>query len=264
MKRLLVGLLCGLLAISTFAGCGSTKAPKETKEDTTEYKEFEWPKSDIAQLIPQPKSNIGHIEWEGSDGFCMYVSEMTQDDYAEYVNSCWDAGFTVDYSKGDDYFYSHNADGYKLDLNYEGDNVIFIRLDAPQEDENVDLSSEPEENTDVQEPTDSTDTLDQNVTDDVSSVETSSAPSSGVRPEVKDFLDSYESFMNEYADFMTKYSESNDVTSMLKDYSSYMKKYEDFSKKYDELGDDDLNSDELQYYIDVQTRVNQKLLNVAN
>ena len=43
-----------------------------------------------------------------------------------------------------------------------------------------------------------------------------------------------------------------------------MKKYEDFSKKYDELGDDDLNSDELQYYIDVQTRVNQKLLNVAN
>ena len=60
------------------------------------------------------------------------------------------------------------------------------------------------------------------------------------------------------------YSESNDVTSMLKDYSSYMKKYEDFSKKYDELGDDDLNSDELQYYIDVQTRVNQKLLNVAN
>lgn len=42
MKRLLVGVLCGMLAIGTFAGCGSTKAPKETKEDATEYKEFEW------------------------------------------------------------------------------------------------------------------------------------------------------------------------------------------------------------------------------
>lgn len=93
--------------------------------------------------------------------------------------------------------------------------------------------------------------------------DTTTADSTGIRPEVKDFLDSYESFMNEYCDFMEKYENSDDVASMLNDYTEYMKKYADFTQKMDDMGDSDLNTEELKYYLDVQNRVSQRLLTVS-
>lgn len=93
--------------------------------------------------------------------------------------------------------------------------------------------------------------------------DTTTADSTGIRPEVKDFLDSYESFMNEYCDFMEKYENSDDVASMLNDYTEYMKKYADFTQKMDDMGNSDLNTEELKYYLDVQNRVSQRLLTVS-
>ena len=93
--------------------------------------------------------------------------------------------------------------------------------------------------------------------------DTTTADSTGIRPEVKDFLDSYESFMNEYCDFMEKYENSDDVASMLNDYTEYMKKYADFTQKMDDMGSSDLNTEELKYYLDVQNRVSQRLLTVS-
>ena len=76
-------------------------------------------------------------------------------------------------------------------------------------------------------------------------------------------MDSYESFMNEYCDFMEKYENSDDVASMLNDYTEYMKKYADFTQKMDDMGNSDLNTEELKYYLDVQNRVSQRLLTVS-
>lgn len=77
-------------------------------------------------------------------------------------------------------------------------------------------------------------------------------------------MDSYEEFMNEYCDFMEKYSESDGSDlSMLKYYAEYIKKYSEVSEKFDKWEDNDLNSEELDYYIDVQTRVSKRLLEVG-
>lgn len=84
----------------------------------------------------------------------------------------------------------------------------------------------------------------------------------GIRPEVKEAIDSYETFMNSYCDFMTKYAESDDATSMLDDYTDYMNKYIDATKKFSDL-EGDLNDEEIKYYVEVQTRVSQKLTNAA-
>lgn len=93
--------------------------------------------------------------------------------------------------------------------------------------------------------------------------DTAAADSAGIRPEVKDFLDSYETFMNNYCDFMEKYENSDDVVSMMNDYTEYMKQYADFTQKMDDMGDSDLNTEELKYYLDVQNRVSQRLLTVS-
>ena len=62
----------------------------------------------------------------------IYVGETSKEDYNEYVDRCYDAGFTIDYSKGDDYFRGVNEDGYHLNVNYEGNQTMFVRMDTSE------------------------------------------------------------------------------------------------------------------------------------
>ena len=79
----------------------------------------------------------------------------------------------------------------------------------------------------------------------------------GVRPELVEFLDSYEAFMDEYCDFMTNYNES-DAAQLLK-YASLMEKYYDFAKKAEAWDEEDMTDEESLYYLKVMNRVNEKL-----
>ena len=96
--------------------------------------QIEWPNSNIAELIPQPKSLYGKIEWEHDYGFVIYIGNTTLSDYEEYVNSVYNNGFNIDYSKGDTYFWADNADGYHVSIDYEGFNTMFVRIDEPDEE----------------------------------------------------------------------------------------------------------------------------------
>ena len=86
-----------------------------------------------------------------------------------------------------------------------------------------------------------------------------------IRPEVKEFLDSYESFMDEYVEFMKKYMSAgtDSMMSMMGDYYSILSRYADFSAKIDAMDESQLTNAELSYYIEVTGRVSQKLLAVA-
>ncbi len=107
-----------------------------------EYAEFEWPDTEIAKLMPVPKSNIGNIYWSQTYGFVIYVANTSQSDYAEYVKECEDAGFTFDGRKGDDFFWADNEDGYKAMVRYQEGDVILIRIDAPDDGKSNELESE--------------------------------------------------------------------------------------------------------------------------
>lgn len=86
----------------------------------------------------------------------------------------------------------------------------------------------------------------------------------GMRPEFKSAMDSYENFINEYVDFMKKYIADPSDMSLLMDYADYMSKYSDFVEDFEEWeDDDDMNTAETAYYIDVQARVSKKLLEIA-
>ncbi len=224
-------------------------------------KEFKWPNSETAKQIPNPKSNVGKIEWENANGFVIYVSNTTKDDYAEYVEKCLDAGFTVDYCKGDTYYYADNADGYHLDLRYEGNDTMFVRLDAPDEKETTteettaSETSEPAEET-TKESKEKTETAAASET-----VGTSEELVDGMRPSFKEAMDSYEVFYDQYCEFMKSY-DSSDLT-MLAEYTKLLAKASDVDKKFEAWDETEMNDKETAYYLEVNNRVMQKLLAVS-
>lgn len=109
-------------------------APMTTKTIT-------WPTSDAAKTVPTPKSLNGNIGYDSSNEFLIYIADTTKDDYNDYVQACIDAGYTVNYDKGDDYYYAKNADGYDLSLKYEGANVMSIQVEAPKDKSSKSSSS---------------------------------------------------------------------------------------------------------------------------
>ncbi len=82
-------------------------------------------------------------------------------------------------------------------------------------------------------------------------------------PDFKAAMDSYEKFMDEYVVFMKKYCENPNDLSLLADYLKYTSDYSDFVEDFVKWGDEELNTAETAYYIDVQARVNKKLLEVT-
>lgn len=85
---------------------------------------------------------------------------------------------------------------------------------------------------------------------------------SDIRPEFKEYMDSYEAFMDEYIEFMQKYekADSGSAALMLYDYYRLMERELEFSEKLDAMEESDYTNAEWAYYLEVTNRVNQKLL----
>ena len=103
-------------------------APSQEKEES--MSEISWPKSDIASIVPVPNSTIGRIEWETYYGFVIYIGNTSLEQYKDYVDLCWESGFNIEYSRGDDYFWADNEDGHCLTVRHQEGNIMFIRIDA--------------------------------------------------------------------------------------------------------------------------------------
>ncbi|MGN0320487.1 MAG: DUF6591 domain-containing protein [Lachnospira sp.] len=85
----------------------------------------------------------------------------------------------------------------------------------------------------------------------------------GMRPEFKSAMDSYETFYDEYCEFMKTYNQNQTDLKMIAKYTEIMKKAVDMDEKFKAWDGSDLNNEELKYYIEVQSRVSQKLVDLA-
>ena len=212
---------------------------------------FTWPSNDMAKKLPKPESTIGTVQWENENGFSVYVGDTTPAAFAEYVEKCRKAGFDVDYSKGDDYYYAKDAAGNNLSLNYEGNNTMFLSADKAKEEETTAAATEAE--TTVAETT------------EASAAETApvKAAVSGIRPEFKEAMDSYEAFFDEYVEIMEAFKQNPSSMEVLAKYADYMGRYADMMAKLDEVGKEDMSKEESAYYIEVMARIEAKLLKAA-
>ncbi len=218
-----------------------------------------WPTLGLSLLIPKPNSTTGKITVDSSSQFYAYICDVSLNDYHSYIEKCIANGFNIDYNKGEEYYSAKDENGNKIHIAYEGFNTISISIHEADKSDNqptVDSTTEsPEITTPVASITEPQPT-------ESSSIE-NSTPSNGIRPEVKDALDSYEALMNEYCTFMEKYNASPNDMTLLLEYTEYLSKYTDAMDKLNKLDNTEFNDEELKYYIKITNRVNERLLDVA-
>lgn len=222
-----------------------------TLDAPMEFSEITWPDSVVGNLLPAPKSLQGKFSYEHDTSFMVYIGETSEADYSEYVATVQDAGFNVDYDKGDTYYNADNADGYHVSIKYEGLNIMSISIDSPDDS---DSSSDDALNEDSEE----TDSDDEDTT-----VDSSSDSGDEIGSDFKAAMDSYESFMDEYIEFMQEYEDNPTDATLLAEYTDYLTKYSEYMEAFGKWEDEDLNDAELAYYLEVQTRVSKKLTEAA-
>ncbi|MDD6484240.1 MAG: hypothetical protein PUF72_06680 [Clostridiales bacterium] len=213
--------------------------------------EITWPNTPLTNQIPVPNSTLGKVNYEHADSYSVYIGNMQKSDYDAYVQSCMDKGFNIDYSKNENSFHADNSSGSHLSLEYRGNNIMYISIEAPDNSAAAQTTEAPKDT--PQPASDTKDTKPASTTAD-----------SGVSPDFKAAMDSYEQFFDEYIAFMKKY-ESSDGTdlSLLADYTKYMAKYADTMQKLENIESDDLNAAELAYYTEVHARIIGKLAEVG-
>lgn len=106
--------------------------------------ELKWSESEMAKLIPQPTSTKGNIEKDDETGFRAIIGETTQQQFLDYVTKVSNNGFNVDVSKTDKYFSAKNSNGYKVTIEYKGNNIIHINI--YEQEFNVELEVQCVEN----------------------------------------------------------------------------------------------------------------------
>lgn len=99
-----------------------------------EMSEIRWPDNVLVAQIPKPESQIGNIRWDNSEHFGAYIANTTPEQYSEYVDRCIDAGFTIDYSRGEKTFHAYNKDGYYLVVEQHLFDKIYISIKVPEKD----------------------------------------------------------------------------------------------------------------------------------
>ena len=88
----------------------------------------------------------------------------------------------------------------------------------------------------------------------------SETESVGIRPEVKEMIDSYEEFVNAYCDFLKTY-DSTDLNAMIK-FTKLSLEYTEKAAEFEKL-EGDLNDEEAYYFAQASIRIEQRLLEVA-
>lgn len=203
-----------------------------------------WPTTGLATKIPKPNSMLGKISLDESDSFSVYIGNISQQEFENYIKACQEMGFVNNYSKTDTSYSAENNEKYELDIEYEGNNIMNISVDAPNQDE----SSKKEETKEKQKSPTNNNTSESN---------------NGLRTDFKNAMDSYEKFMDEYIVFMQKYNSNPTDYELIKEYATYLTKYNDMLNKFEKWEEEDLNDAETAYYIEVQTRVNKKLMEAS-
>lgn len=98
-----------------------------------------WSDSEMAKLLPVPKSTIGNVQQDNKNRFIAYIGETSIKEYNVYVKSCEDKGFNVDINKTEKVFSAKNGDAYTISVEYIGGNVICISVGEPEFDVNIEI-----------------------------------------------------------------------------------------------------------------------------
>ena len=125
------------------------------------------------------------------------------------------------------------------------------------EKEKVEVEDEQKENDETEKPEKSDNAV---TPEPTQSAETTT---SGIRPEFKEAMDSYEAFYDAYVELLIKYQENPTDWTLLTEYFDMLEELSEMDEAFAAWGEEDLSDEELAYYLEVSNRIMQKLLKVA-
>jgi len=99
--------------------------------------------------------------------------------------------------------------------------------------------------------------------DDPTQNQNTEEPTSEIRPEFKEAMDSYEAFYTEYCAFMEEYNENPTDLTLLAKYAAMLTKAEEMNEAFEAWDEDELSNEELEYYLDVNNRIMKMLVDVV-
>lgn len=212
----------------------------------------QWSETPLGDRIPKPDAPVIEVNEDDEDRFEFEAYGVSLDEFDAYVEQCQTLGYTVDPNSYEGYYSATSAEQYEIRLSYyDSDESMDVTVSAPDE------PVQPTEDVSTAAPTATAEPA-------ATPAASDSTAATGIRPEFQQAMDSYEAFMDEYCAFMEKYSASDgsDLT-LLADYADYMSRYADMMADFEAWDSEEMTTEETLYYIEVQTRVNQKLLEAA-
>lgn len=259
-------------AAASPSSSASSSASSSSKESRCQS--FSWPASGAAAKIPAPKATKAMDVYEFAASYSLTACDVTASDFEDYVNELRGKGFTVGLAKSSDTFTAENAAGDKVMVmhNPKEDTMsisIESKEDADQEAQRKaeeEAAKQAEEQKKAEEERKRQEEEQKRIQEEEAKKQQEAQnqnQSGGVTPAVKEAMDSYESFMNKYCDFMEKYTADGAPTSMLSDYLKMMSEYSETTKKLDDMDQSTWTDTDMQYYLEVMNRVNQRLASVS-
>lgn len=86
-----------------------------------------WPTSGPAKLLPKLKNCTGEISSDYDWTFSVYVTNMSMDDFNDYIEKCIKKGYVKDY-RSDHYFSADKGENISLTIEYIGYNTVYISI----------------------------------------------------------------------------------------------------------------------------------------
>lgn len=280
-----IGVTVVALALSLIGAAGGRpSSSSSTSEDATSTESCDtvtFPRDGISAKLPVIDNTKGNIYYEYSDHMAMRICDISPEEFNDYMEKLKKAGFTADYEKSSVHYQAKNNDGDEVRLQYsESYEQLTIRIESAsyiKEEEEADdeaaakkaeeeTAKQAEEQKKAEEERKRQEEEQKRIQEEEAKKQQEAqnqAQSGGVTPAVKEAMDSYESFMNKYCDFMEKYTADGAPTSMLSDYLKMMSEYSETTKKLDDMDQSTWTDADMQYYLEVMNRVNQRLASVS-
>ena len=216
--------------------------------NSSECDKINWKNINLKDYLVEYNKPVGEISINSDDYLSITLCKVSKNDYKDYVDKIRKFGYTIDSKEYGESFYASSNNGYKISLSWM-DKELYISLSKQEENKPNDNAptnkEEKKEETKKEENNSSTNNND------------------GLRSDFKAAMDSYEKYMDEYIAFMNKYNSNPSDYELMKEYVKVMKKYKEATDSFKKWESKDLNTSEAKYYLEVQTRVNQKLLDAS-
>ena len=238
------------------------------------FDDFTWPNNELVNTIEKYNTKRGRIGYNsGKDSFTMDLLIGSKNDFIGYIEKNKKKGYDLEEEFDGEVYKAKNRNNNLLSLeikyinkanNYSAKSsmmtVTIKKEESKEEKEKQELEAKRKADTEAKEAEERA--KKQKAEEEQKEKEKkeqeqkkTEAKTNTIDPQFKKAMDSYESAMKEYSSFMKKYTSSSNPVSMMTDYNRIMEKYTNANNEFNKIKKESLNSAELAYYLEVQSRV---------